>query len=401
MPAKPFTFILFGATGDLAVNKLLPALSALHARNGLAACLKILAVSRRPWPDGTSVRGSSVALNERTIPLQIDLDSPDGYQILAKHTEGEPVVYVSLAPDHHMKVIEGLRGAGIIAKGKGKVLIEKPFGTDEKSAKELNARLLAFLDEDQIYRIDHYLGKATVRAMMGLHTGAPDWRHLVSRETVAFIEVRFDETIGVNGRGASYDGVGAFRDVAQNHMLEMLAVLAAESADAEGRTQVVLDIMPASKTCEFSRRGQYRGYTDEVAVAKNSQTETAFEVSLSFQGGRLKGVPVVLRGGKRMQKGEVYVRVMFKDSVESLSRIDFSVRPTEEIRIVYKDAHSDVFAIADGQDAYEHVIADAIAEKKASFVGAEEAEALWRYADQVVACWNVVPLEPYDKELSF
>lgn len=401
--------MLFGATGDLAVQKLFPALYSLYKSGELKTCSKIIAVSRRPWSTvdflsflssqkGPSYEESFLKLIQYT---KVEIDGDEGYDELGDIIEGEPIIYLSLAPHNHSKVIKSLKRAKILKNGKGKLLIEKPFGTDEKSAKVLNNLVDGFLKENQIYRVDHYLGKATVRATMRLHRLTPGLEALIDKDHVASIRVRFFELSGVNGRGASYDTVGAFRDVGQNHVLEMLATLAASGKHRKPRTKILESLAPASKTCGLLRRGQHAGYKKEPKVNPDSNTETAFEAIMSPTHGALEGVMVTLEGGKYMPKSEVFTEVTFKDFSDLPRSMIFSVRPKEEIVIIERDGTRDVFSIADGRDAYENVIADAILGRMDFFVGRDEVEALWRYADQVTSCFKEIPLQMYDNEHHF
>jgi glucose-6-phosphate 1-dehydrogenase len=329
-----------------------------------------------------------------------------GYEALASLIEGSVTVYLSLAPQHHKAVIENLMEERILTQGEGKILIEKPFGVDDASARDLNELLSEFLYEEQIYRIDHYLGKDTLRTVMDIHERTPAFDRLLTAEHVSSIRVNMFEDIGIFGRGASYDKVGAFRDVGQNHVLEMLAVLVADvpeqtSDTARGhmwqlaRTAVLGRLEAPAGTCELLRRGQYDGYLSEVGVAPGSQTETAFEVMTSFSSGKLAGVPVSLRGGKKMPSSEVYIEVLFKDSPELPQSVVVRVQPTQEIVTTERDGSSEVFVVPKVGDAYANVLADAFAGRVRDFVGAEEIQCLWRYADRVVQCWDKVPLETY------
>ena len=416
---KGAVFILFGATGDLAIKKIFPALDTLQKIASLKESSRIIAVSRRDWSDEdfrahlvASSTGISKNLIDRIEYLKVDIDRGTGFEDLARATlidGAEPVVYLSLAPRHHAEVSRALFDSKIITKGKGKLLIEKPFGTDEKTAKYLDKFLLEKIKDSQIYRVDHYLGKDTIRAIMDLHESTGDFDKLISKESVESIHVRLFETKGIDGRGASYDGVGAFRDVGQNHMLEMLAVVAAELGKGkdegkvwqEARAKVFEHLAPPAKTCDESRRAQYEGYGAEKGVSEGSQTETAFEIRTTLASGKLKGVPLVLESGKRMPSTEAFVEVVFKDISGIPKSMKFSVQPHQEIVIINRDGTSDAFEIPVVADAYTNVIRCALEGKEREFVGSREIEALWAYADRVVDCRNKVPLEIYSEKKPF
>jgi len=423
---EPIIFILLGATGDLAVKKILPALAALFRDEKIHPLSRIIAVGRRDWKDADFIsflgheEGKVIGAFLQAISyVKVDIDRGDGYEGLVAHIHAlqarigasKVFTYLSLAPQLHEKAVSVLRDAGILLRGKNRVMIEKPFGTDEKTAKSLDRLLLSFLDESQIYRVDHYLGKDTVQAMMDIHESTPSFDELVSSASVESICVRLFETIGIEGRGATYEQVGAFRDVGQNHMLVMLSAIAAElpqgarEADEfmwqKARADVIERLAPPAKTCELSRRAQYEGYKSEKNVSPDSEVETAFEVVTSLRSGKLKGVPLILEAGKKMSRTEAFVEIKFKDISGLPEIMKFSVQPEREISIRNRDGSTDTFETGKSRDAYENVLIAALADSRHSFVGSEEIEALWRYADHIVACWNKVPLETYSDTKPF
>lgn len=416
-------FVLFGATGDLAVKKIFPALSALFAEGAFGADSRVLAVSRRDWGDTDfrhflQEKKSAVSESFSNIVLysKVDIEGNHGYDYLKekiasiKRTHGitDVYIYLSLAPHNHPSAIKSLRDSKILTKGKTRLLIEKPFGTDEHSARSLD-RLLSFLNERQICRVDHYLGKDTVLAVMNLHESTIDFDNLIATENVSSIHIRHFETHGIENRGASYDGVGAFRDVGQNHMLEMLAVVCARLPDTQdknnywqkARAEVFSHLAPPLKTCDMSRRAQYEGYHQEQGVAPRSFTETAFEVQTHLSSGKLTGTPLILESGKKMPVSEAFIRIDFKELGGIPKSMRFSIQPQQEITIENRDGSKDIFGIPKTRDAYANIIHAALTGSVREFVGREEIEALWRYADHVVACWNKIPLEIYGDNRPF
>ncbi len=420
---KNVLFVLFGATGDLAVKKIFPALSLLHAEGVFGPKSKVLAVSRRDWGDmdfhnfllekKSAITGKFL---DTVLYSKVDIENNHGFDDLKatiasiKKSQGisDVYVYLSLAPQNHPLAIRSLRDAKILAKGKTRILIEKPFGTDEHSARSLD-KLLSFLDEKQICRVDHYLGKDTVLAIMNLHESTIDFDNLIAAENVSSIHIRHFETQGIENRGASYDGVGAFRDVGQNHMLEMLAVVCASLPQVKSkndswqkaRAEVFSHLAPPLKTCDMSRRAQYEGYHQEQGVAPRSSTETAFEVQTHLSSGKLAGTPLILESGKKMPVSEAFIRIDFKEMLGIPKSMRFSIQPDQEILIENRDGSKDIFTIPRTRDAYANVILAALSGSVREFVGREEIEALWRYADHVVACWGKVPLEIYGDNRPF
>jgi len=342
-------FVLFGATGDLAQKKILPAIARLKAQG---ENIDVIEVSRR----------SQVA---------IDVDAGTGYeQLVAKLATVEPsqvAIYLSLAPKFHSKAVEALGLLGLLVRGKTKLLVEKPFGTNEVSARTLDALIQQYLDETDVYRIDHYLSKAGAQELIN---------RFKNSGVLAEIRVRLFETRGIEGRGASYDGVGAFSDVGQNHLLEMAAVVLAGANAAragtlildwqEARARVIQELVPPESTCQNFRRGQYSGYLKEPGVRPDSQTETAFHVETMVD-----RVHIVLEAGKRMLQAEALIEVIYVDGTRK--KIDLNA----------------------GSDAYQTMIAAALRGSRREFVGREEVFALWRYADHAAKCWDEVPLEIY------
>ena len=412
---KPIIFVLFGATGDLALRKIFPAIETLYDEGIFGAEPNIIAVSRRDWD--TSQLLSHAGISEKNFTKivsysKVDIEHGIGYADLYKKIEklkeknpnSQVMIYLSLAPRHQSNVIESLAREKILSRGDVKLLMEKPFGTDEKSAHELDKLLVSLIDENQIYRIDHYLGKDTIMAIMDMHDKTAEFSKIMSRENVNSIRIRLWEEKGIDGRGASYDHVGAFRDVGQNHMLEMFAVLAADVPHEswhDARTHVLKHLTPPAQTCELSDRGQYENYTKEVGVAIGSQTETAFEVTTSLSAGKLANVPIILQSGKKMPASEVFIEIIFKDIIGIPKRMIFYVQPQQEIITEYIDGKKDIFKIPKTNDAYANIIKAAILGQSREFVGRQEIEALWRYADHVVACWGKVPLRIYNNEKPF
>jgi glucose-6-phosphate 1-dehydrogenase len=417
---KPSTLILFGATGDLAVKKIFPALESLFRIGNTDMPARIIGVSRRDWNARDLVsfleegHGSTYdpAFASIIEYAKVDIDGHSGYEALASMVEGEAIVYLSLAPQLHKPVIENLMEERVLVQGSGKIMLEKPFGVDEATARGLNELLSEFLNEEQIYRIDHYLGKDALRAVMDIHEKTPEFDRVLTADNVSSIRISLLETIGIFGRGASYDRVGAFRDVGQNHVLEMLAVLVADIPEETGdmarghmwqlaRASVLGRLDAPEGVCELMRRGQYEGYLSEAGVSAESQTETAFEVITSFSTGRLAGVPVTLRGGKRMTTSEVTMEIAFKDLPGLPESIVVHVQPRQEIVTTERDGSAETFVVPKTADAYANILADAFAGQERDFVGAEETELLWRYADRVGQCWEKVPLEPYGEDRPF
>jgi len=415
---KPPLIVLFGATGDLSRKKIFPALSSLYDKGELPHNSRVIGISRRPWNTHEFHDFLKLKSNVSSSFLHIleyagvDFEIGIGYDDLSKQVSllaknREVIVYLSLAPHHFTQVVKSLRKSKILRKGKVKLLLEKPFGVDEKSACTLNRFLLSFLSHSQIYRIDHYLGKTSVQAMMRVHESSTSLRQIISNKTVESVTISLLEAKGIDGRGLSYDSVGAFRDVGQNHILEILASLLAEyphrvSANSwhDARAAVLEALLPPSKTCELARRGQYEGYEHEKGVAHKSETETAFEVITGFSRGELLGIPVIFQAGKMMGETRSLVRIIFKESSGLPREIEFSIQPKPRVIIRMKDGAEEVLELS-SQEAYENILIDVLRGERRHFVGSREIQAAWRYSDRVVSCWNKVPLERYSQSHPF
>ena len=408
---KKIVFVVLGATGDLSTGKIFPALNNLWKKSGgfrarsLSEAHKrenphfsVIGVSRRPWSDddfrnflGREKYGKEFLSRVfyKTVFFDSCLGSPELKKFLKSFGNAKFIFYVSMAPALYETALRCMKKNSLLGIGDSKILVEKPFGLDLKSAKKLNALATSFLEHKQIYRVDHYLGKSALRALTEIHENSNLLSDIISNKTVSSIRVKIFENFGIKDRGASYDSVGAFRDVGQNHILQMLSAVALTPQRAKYfgenslRSDIPQNILPAAawhsaraKVVEALdtkkiqiRRGQYRGYTNEKNVAKNSKTETFFSLQTYFTKGKLKGVPVILESGKKMSEQKAGVIVDFKNG-ESLD-------------------------IAVSGNAYEHVLEASAADRRELFVGSKEIFAAWKFVDTVLKRFKKSKLEIY------
>ena len=317
--------VLFGASGDLARKKLYPALYQLEQRGRLDG-LRVIGVARSQWGND-ALRGyvhDSLVLTGKPLDttvwnrLEARLSMVSGeytdattYEHLAATmaTATRPVFYLAIPPSIFPSVIDGLAAVGLAGE-RGRVVVEKPFGRDLDSARALNATLHARFPERSIFRIDHYLGKESVENLLVFRFANSFLEPIWNRNYVDNVQVTMAEQFGVEGRGSFYDAVGAIRDVVQNHLLQVVALLAMEpplGADAEHLRDETTKVLAAMKTIDSSHlvRGQYNGYRDEMGVKPTSDTETFAALHLEIDSWRWAGVPFYVRAGKALTEGAV------------------------------------------------------------------------------------------------
>ena len=453
-------FTVVGATGDLMARKVLPALFHLYATGQLPVKFKIVGFSRRDYTGESfqqyllDILGKHQhAAGEFDLQKQFvrvfqyvrgDFETRDSYETLARELRkidqdwgvcSSKLFHLAVPPHMYEGILEHLAHSGAIAgcgPGGGwlRVIVEKPFGKNLKGAEALDALLGKLFREEQIYRIDHYLGKAMLHNILAFRFSNRLFEKSWNRDSVAEIQIRLNEALGVEGRGAFYDGVGALRDVGQNHLLQMLALTAMDPParfDAAGirakRYEILCTLKKLTRReiAVSTLRSQYQGYRSETGVDPNSSTETYFRIKAGLKDRRWRGVPIILESGKKMGETRKEVRVIFKHPEPCLcpigiqhefrNEVIFELEPKESIRIRFwvkkpgltmdleeREFYLDYHEKRVGHvEEYAKLLYDCIVGDQTLFVSTAEVRAMWKFIDPIVSAWrkNVVELKHY------
>ena len=465
VPPGSVQMVIFGASGDLTTRKLVPALVSLSQQGRLTEGFSLVGVARRPKTDEqfrTELREAMPAAEqaafgafaERIHYVQGDVERPEDLRVLARRLDewafgksSGRLFYLSLKPELFVPAVENLTAVGLLTRSGGgapwtRVIVEKPFGHDLASACATNQALHGLLGEDQIYRIDHYLGKETVQNLFAFRFSNTIFEPLWNRNHVELVQITVAEEVGMEkGRAAYYDTAGALRDMLQNHMLQILALVAMEppsSLDAEMVRGQKLNILNSLKLSGPAIRARYAagdmnghpvgGYRDEEGVAPGSVTETYVALRAEIDSWRWAGVPFLLRHGKRLKQRFTEVKVQFKvpplqlfeglagdggmppvsqlpDGTVCALRpnvLTLSIQPREalslsfgvkvpgrgmimtpaELAFDYRNRFGEATA-----PAYERLLLDALEGDPTLFLRSDEVEASWRFADTVLRSW--------------
>lgn len=467
----PATVVLFGASGDLTRRKLIPALFNL-ARNGyLPPKIAVVGVARREktdasfrdemlaairnrWKDVSAEDSDWRAFAEVLFYHRADITDQAIYRGLAARLQniekslglpGSRLYYLATAPEHFATVVKGLSRENLLTESRqprrwSRVIVEKPFGRDLESAMALNRELLEYLEEDQIYRIDHYLGKETVQNLLALRFSNEIFDPLWNHTHVAHVQITAAETVGVEGRAGFYDRAGVVRDMVQNHLLQVMALVAMEPPvvlDADAIRNEKLKVLQAARTppgwsvercAVLAQYGPGKvsgrpvpGYTEEEGVPPDSRTPTYAALRLHIDSWRWAGTPFFLRSGKRLPKRVTEVFIQFHRPPLSLfgeeeagaptsNALVINIQPDEgislrfgakvpgpeiQIQAVKMDFRYGTAFGGPPPEAYERLLLDALAGDATLFTRGDEVEASWRIVTPILEAWESSKEPPF------
>ena len=466
VPSDPCAIVMFGASGDLARRKLLPALYDLSYHGCLAPRFRLLGFARTHMSDDDFRQKAGESLpkghedgadeNQKSEFLKHlqyftgDYDDPEAFRRLAQRLEegdrdgqlgGNRLFYLATPPEVYAHVIEQLKNAGLTKpkteKSWTRIIIEKPFGRDQASARQLNSKVLSAFDESQVYRIDHYLGKETVQNMLVFRFGNGIFEPLWNRNYVDSIQITAAESLGVERRAAFYETAGALRDMIQSHVLQLTSLVAMEAParfDATSVRNEKIKVLQSMRTFTPETiwksvvRGQYGpgqvdgkpvpGYRQEPGVKPDSATDTFVALKLYVDNWRWSGVPFYLRTGKRLARPLTEVAIQFKSAPHMVFRgedhetnsLILNIQPDEgislsfgakapgaqmHIRPVTMDfKYKDAFGTST-RPAYATLINDCIRGDATLFDRADSVEAAWSLVDPILQAWQNASPPPF------
>ena len=445
-PVESFDLVIFGGTGDLAMRKLLPALFHRYLDGQIPASSRIIGVARETTDDDgyrqqvrEALKGDHDTAKVDTFLKQLgyrslDARKDEGWDEFAELIRQQPdnirVFYLSTSPNLFVDICTRL-GEHELNRDASRVVLEKPIGRDLASANEINDAVGRFFTESQTYRIDHYLGKETVQNLLVLRFGNALFEPLWNSAHIEHVQITVAETVGVGHRAGYYDHSGAMRDMLQNHMLQLLCMVAMEPPSSlapdtvrDEKLKVLNALVPIddSNASQLTVRGQYRagvaegasvpGYPDELGDTK-SQTETFVALKAEIGNWRWAGVPFYLRTGKRLPDRVSEIVVTFKPVPHSIfanapgqlirNRLVLRLQPDEGVKLwlTIKDpgpgglrlrhvpldmSFADAFGVQQ-PDAYERLLLDVVRGNPTLFMRRDEVEAAWRWADPILAAW--------------
>lgn len=450
------SIVIFGASGDLTSRKLIPALYSLFCKNYLPDDTVIVGVSRTKFSDDSwraELAKTTEKFSHRYTPEKWeefskriyyfagDVSKPGDFVQLRKRlfqlegtVESNRVYYLSISPklyastvasmgEAHQQSLEGIQEPPLLGNQRRRVVIEKPFGTDLETAQQLNHQIHEVLQESQVYRIDHYLGKETVQNLMVLRFANSIFEPIWNRNYIDHVQISVAEEVTVGRRAGYYDTAGVLRDMFQNHLMQLLTITAMEAPSQfnsdlvrEEKVKVLRSIQPMKpeQVAENTIRAQYDGYLDEEGVPADSQTATFAALKLHIDSWRWNGVPFYLRSGKGMDCRTTQIVIQFRQPPTLLfadrnshppeaNRLVIQIQPAEGIQMQFQTKVPDAgmrIRLTDldfrfqeefeGQmpDAYQRLLLDALNGDASLFLRSDEVEFAWGIIDPILEAWS-------------
>ncbi len=455
---EAFDFVIFGGAGDLALRKLIPGLYRAHREGSLPKAARIIPTCRNTqmvneYKDKVRAAAEKYLnsdefvvadwenFSKQIFPVFVDIATKDEHwaalaEFMNDGKNRNRVFYLSTPPSVFSVCCKHLHESGLITDA-ARVVVEKPLGYDAKTAEEINSQIAEYFREDAIFRIDHYLGKETVQNLLALRFANGMFEHLWDAKSIDHVQITISETVGLEGRASFYDGAGALRDMVQNHILQLLCLVAMESPNkmtaerirAE-KIKVLESLRPLTgNTVKYNTvRGQYvagninnqdvPGYLDELG--KHSDTETYVAIRAYVDTARWANVPFYLRTGKRMKQRFAEIVIQYKDAHKvypesagyaTPNRLVIRLQPEESIKIImvskdlekhethlrplslnlnFADTYKDFYS-----DAYKRLMLDAAAGDASLFIHRAEVDAAWAWIDPIIEAWQRPENKPH------
>jgi glucose-6-phosphate 1-dehydrogenase len=415
--------VIFGASGDLARRKIIPALQSL---DGKVRGLRVLGagrskISTESFRELVGAASGSEKLASTADWVRLDYDSRDGYEDLRRliKKDRSVVFYLATPPQTFAGILEALNASGLSGREAGhRIVVEKPLGQDAASARKLNSQLNELFSEEQIFRIDHYLAKDTVQNVLAFRFSNSIFEPVWNRTMVHSIEITAAEEIGIGNRAGYYDRIGAVRDMVQNHVLQVLALVTMEppaTFDPADIRKAKLELLRAVEPLDpdAAVRGQYEGYLNEEGVDPDSQRETYAAARVQIENWRWDGVPIFIRTGKALRRQVTEVVVRWRDAPQLAvsgrkqrsipTLLVIRIQPDEGItlRIGAKRPGAQFEMVPAGMnleyrrlartplpDAYDNVLREVMAGGHTVFPGGKEIERSWEIVDPLIEAWE-------------